>query len=130
MPQNRVQDHILTPLCFFFSYSLDILYRFYHIFIVDCCVCCSPYILGTHGSQTLLPRKDFQSFLLVPSLRSGRRQTVFHLSNLTVLKWRNRLRRVVILEKVLGKRGNDVFGIVNIFLIIDGMDWQKDRSLI
>lgn len=27
-------------------------------------------------------RKDFQSFLLVPSLRSGRRQTVFHLSNL------------------------------------------------
>ena len=34
----------------------------------------------------------------------------------------SRLRRVVILEKVLGKRGNYVFVIVNIVLIIDGMD--------
>ena len=33
--------------------------------------CYTPYILGTHGSHTLLTRKDFQSFLLVPSLRFG-----------------------------------------------------------
>lgn len=78
MPQKSCQN---TLLVFFISCSLDILYGFItNSYLFQ--ICCTPYILGTHGSHTLLPRKDFQSFLLVPSLRSGRRQTVFHLSNL------------------------------------------------
>ena len=96
------------PLCFFLVYflftpcSLDILIVVFPIYW-----------------EPMVPipsfaRKDFQSFLLVPSLRSGRRQTVFHLSNLTVLKWRNRLRRVVILKGRF-RIGNERFN----WLILD-----------
>lgn len=65
-------------------------------------ICCIPYISLYIGNPWFpyppLPEKT-SSFLLVPSLRSGRRQTVFLLSSLTALKRRNRLRRGVILEK-------------------------------
>ena len=64
MPKNPIWDTSFIFLCLVFKYVVPLIYW-----------------------EPMVPipsfaRKDFQSFLLVPSLRSGRRQTVFHLSNL------------------------------------------------
>ena len=61
IPINAPKSYQNTLLVFI-SCSVDILYRFYCIFIMDCCTCCTPYILGTHGSHTLLCPKRLSVF--------------------------------------------------------------------
>ena len=58
MPQKSCQN---TLLVFFISCSLDILYGFItNSYLFQ--ICCTPYILGTHGSHTLLCPKRLSVF--------------------------------------------------------------------
>ena len=86
IPINSHKIVLGHPFCFFYF-----LFVRYFVWLLLRILICSRYVVPLIYWEPMVPipsfaRKDFQSFLLVPSLRSGRRQTVFHLSNLTVLK--------------------------------------------
>ena len=86
IPANAPKIVLGYLACFFYF-----LFVRYFIWILLRILACFRSVVPLVYWEPMVPipsfaRKDFQSFLLVPSLRSGRRQTVFHLSNLTVLK--------------------------------------------